>query len=232
MERFPWLDRVGLARSEAAPSESLAKRVRDDLLALILAGELAPGQRVSEPAIARRHEVSRVPVREALRELESAGLVVSRKYAGVFVRELEPAEVRHLYEIRAVFDGLAAVRASAAPAHDRERLHGCLIDSITRMRQSMAPDQLQAYYRSNLQFHWDLVHAAGNPELEDNYRAVIQKLHLSRLRNLARPASLLRSIAEHVALADALREGDAVQARQLAESHVHDAWSRFSKELE
>ena len=231
MELLPWLDRPPGDRAEDLHHESLAKRVRDDLLALILAGRLSPGQRISEPDIARRHEVSRVPVREALRELESAGLVISRKYSGVFVRELDASEVRNLYEIRAVFDGLAAARAAAAGDEERRQLCERLSPSIERMRASTGADQLQAYYRANLQFHWDLVTATGNAELESSYRALIQKLHLSRLRNLARSASMLNSIAEHEMIAAAVRVGDAARARQLAESHVNDAWLRLSKEV-
>src|SRR5690349_5519951 len=70
---------------DAVRTTSLSKLVRDDLLGQILRGELPAGARINEPDVATRLGVSRVPVREALRELESSGLVVARKHAGVFV---------------------------------------------------------------------------------------------------------------------------------------------------
>ena len=90
---LPWLSLT----DETDPADTpLGKRVRDDVLARILAGELKPGQRINEPDVAARLGVSRVPVREALRELESSGLVASRNHAGVFVRELSAREVADL----------------------------------------------------------------------------------------------------------------------------------------
>src|SRR5437763_17116927 len=86
---------------------SLGKLVRDDVLGMNLRGELKAGERINEPDIAQRLAVSRVPVREALRELESSGLVEARKHSGVFVRKLGAAEVRGLYELRALLDGFA-----------------------------------------------------------------------------------------------------------------------------
>src|SRR5690606_32104490 len=80
---------------------SLGKLVRDHLLAQIMAGTLQPGQALREPELVEQMQVSRVPVREALRELESMGLVVSRKHSGVYIRELSSEEVHDLYQFRA-----------------------------------------------------------------------------------------------------------------------------------
>lgn len=66
----------------------LSKRVKGDVLRLIPSRVLVPGQRINDPDAAMLLQVSRVPVREALRKLESQGLVVSRKHAGVFGRQL------------------------------------------------------------------------------------------------------------------------------------------------
>jgi DNA-binding transcriptional regulator YhcF (GntR family) len=100
----------------------LSKLVRDDMLALILKGVLVPGQRINEPDVASRLQVSRVPVREALRELESSGLVISRKHSGVFVRQLDAAEVRDLYQMRGLLDGFAGRCAARLPDAQREAL--------------------------------------------------------------------------------------------------------------
>lgn len=230
MASLPWLETLNSDRATEIRSISLSKLVRDDLLTRIVGGHLQPGERINEPDVARRLEVSRVPVREALRELESSGLVVSRKHAGVFVRALEAAEVRNLYEVRGALDGLAGQRAAGLPIDQRHALRDRLEHAIDQMGAAAREGALQRYYRENLQFHWDIVLAAGNAELESSYRALIHKLHLSRLRNLAQADSMRHSIAEHQAIAHALGEGDPVVARQLIESHVNDAWTRLNKE--
>jgi len=81
---LPWLTESSADRFNEVRDTSLAKLVKGDMLSLILKGVLVPGQRINEPDVAARLGVSRVPVREALRELESSGLVVARKHASVY----------------------------------------------------------------------------------------------------------------------------------------------------
>jgi DNA-binding GntR family transcriptional regulator len=132
------------------------------MLGMILRGELQARQRINEPDMAARLGVSRVPVREALRELESTGLVVARKHAGVFVREPTADEVRDLYEMRGLLDGFAGRRAAHLPMNPRASLCRPLDASIAAMKAAFAAHDVQRYYRENLRFHWAIVEAAGN----------------------------------------------------------------------
>ncbi len=208
---------------------SLAKLARDEVLAAILNGSLAPGDRVNEPDVASRLQISRVPVREALRELESSGVVVSRKHAGVFVRRLEPQEVRDLYHLRALLDGYAGRVAARLPRPANAALVKQLGGSARRMEQAMQAQQSQAYYAENLQFHWAIVVAAGNQAMSETYRGIVQKLHISRLKNLSGKVGMKASIAEHRAIVKALREGDSALAEQLMTRHVVDAFDRLQQ---
>src|SRR3546814_13061802 len=98
-----WLfNEVGESDFAEIKNTSLGKLVRDQLLSQILAGVFVPGQALRESDLVDQLKVSRVPVREALRELESSGLVVSRKHSGVYVRELSDTEVHVLYDFRAL----------------------------------------------------------------------------------------------------------------------------------
>lgn len=209
-------------------STSLGKLVRDDVLGLILRGEIQAGQRINEPDIAARLGVSRVPVREALRELESSGLVEARKHSGVFVRQLGAEEVRSLYELRALLDGFAGRRAAGLPPADRERLSAELDASVGRMEDAARANNVSAYYSENLQFHWLMVEAAGNGALSETYRNIVQKLHLSRLTNLSQGLGMLASVADHREIAAALRAGDTSRCEQLVAAHVTRAHERLS----
>jgi DNA-binding GntR family transcriptional regulator len=224
---LPWLTESSAARFNDVRDTSLCKLVRDDMLALILKGVLKPGQRINEPDVASRLQVSRVPVREALRELESSGLVVSRKHSGVFVRELDAAEIRDLYQLRALLDGFSGRCAAGLPAAKREPLLALLDDAVQAMRQAASDLDVQRYYAENLRFHWAIVESVGNRQLSDSYRGIVQKLHLSRLKNLAQDIGMQASVAEHVELVQALRNADAARCEALMAHHVGDAYERL-----
>lgn len=224
---FPWQSLPAAGQLAAVRDTSLAKLVREDVLGQILRGELPPGARINEPDVAARLSVSRVPVREALRELESSGLVVARKHAGVFVRELPAAEVRGLYELRALLDGYAGRCAAQLDAPRRLALADTLDASIALMQDAADVPDVARYYAENLRFHWLMVEATGNQPLADTYRGVVQKLHLSRLKNLSQDMGMQASIAEHRAIAAAQRSGDAARCETLLATHVHDAYERL-----
>lgn len=210
---------------------SLAKLVRDDMLALILSGELGPGQRISEPDVAARLRVSRVPVREALRELESTGLVAARKNVGVFVRVLEPKEVAELYELRSVLDGHAGRRAAGLPEAARRRLVKELSGLLRAMNANARKREVQAYYANNLAFHWAIVETTDNEALVRTYRGIVQQLHLSRLKNLSHDVGMQMSRVEHEQIVAAIADGDAQRADALLKGHVTASHGRLVERL-
>jgi DNA-binding GntR family transcriptional regulator len=224
---LPWLVEAPADRLSTVRDIPLAKLVRDHLQAMILRGELIAGQRINEPDVAAELGISRVPVREALRELESTGLVVARKHSGVFVREPDAAEVADLYEMRGLLDGFAGRRVAAQPKAARHLVATALDASIEAMNAAAAKHDVQRYYSENLRFHWKIVEAAGNGVLAASYRSIVQKLHLSRLKNLSRDVGMRASIAEHVAIAGALRRGNAARCEELMARHVGDAFTRL-----
>ena len=224
---LPWLIESSADRFNDVRDTSLAKLVRDDVLGQILKGVLTPGQRINEPDVATRLGVSRVPVREALRELESSGLVVARKHAGVFVRQLAAPEIRDLYQLRALLDGFAGRQVALRPAADNAALLLVLDDATERMRLAATRQDVQSYYGENLRFHWAIMEAAGNLSLTETYRGIVQKLHLSRLKNLAQDIGMQASINEHMDIADALRQRDPERCNTLLAEHVGSAHERL-----
>ena len=224
---LPWFTESPADRLIDVRDTSLSKLVRDDMLALILKGELAPGQRINEPDVASRLRVSRVPVREALRELESSGLVVSRKHSGVFVRQLQAAEIRDLYQMRGLLDGFAGRCAAGLPDARREALLACLNTSVNAMLEAAGQLDVQRYYGENLRFHWTIVESAGNSQLIDTYRGIVQKLHLSRLKNLSQDLGMQASLDEHVEIVQAIRDKNALRCEALMAHHVGGAYERL-----
>lgn len=204
----------------------LARVIRDEVLGLILRGELAPGDRITEPMIASKLGVSRVPVREALRDLESTGLVESRKHAGVFVRQMSSKETADLYELRSVLDAFAGrAAASRGDAALIARLEG----HLQIMDRAAVTKDVMAYYEANLHFHWDMIEATGNDQFRAVYRSVVQKLHLARLKNLSTDVGMLNSIREHHAIVEAIRTRQPEACEALMANHVKAAGERLAQ---
>ena len=228
---LPWPTDSAPSRLADVRDTSLARIVRDEILGRIMRGELAPGSRINEPDVAQRLGISRVPVREALRGLESSGLVVSRKNSGVFVRELSADEVSQLYEFRAVLDGYAGRKAAALAAAPRRALLKVLDAATAAMRKAVKRPDVAAYYAENLRFHWAIVEAVGNNKFADAYRDVVQQLHLWRIQNLSHGLAMAASVEEHEGILQALRAGDCVRCEELMSSHVNTAHGRLEKHL-
>jgi len=212
---------------------SLGKLVRDQLLAQIMSGALQPGQALREPELVEQMQVSRVPVREALRELESMGLVVSRKHSGVYIRELTAEEVHDLYQFRALMDNHAGRIVTQLDQARRDALVAKLDVCIAAMDEAMGVDNTQTYYNANLQFHWLFIQFAGNREIAKSYREVIQKLHLARVRNLSSKAHRWQSNAEHKQIVRALQDAQSIagatHCAELLSHHVINAHGRLSE---
>jgi DNA-binding GntR family transcriptional regulator len=224
---LPWLATTSPSLVSEVRETSLGKIVRDEMLALILRGEIAPGERINEPDVAARLGVSRVPVREALRELESSGLVAARKHFGVFVRVLSPKAIADLYDIRGLLDGHAGWRVAQLPDAARKALGKKLLGLMGDMKAAARKRDVQAYYAANLGFHWAIVEAADNEQLATMYRSVVQQLHLARLKNLSRDIGMQASINEHQQILDALAEGDAHGCQALLTAHVTASHDRL-----
>ena len=210
-------------------SQSLASLVQQELERRILQGELAPGAKLNEEALAAAMRVSRGPVREAFRALEAAGLVSTEKNRGVFVRKVSLGEADEIYEVRAGLDELIGRLAAerARPADVRE-----LRELLREMKRAARERSVEAYYPLNVRFHERLARIAGNATLLSTYRRLVNELHLYRRETLARNASsFATSIQEHAAIVDALEGRDATRASALLFRHAMESRRRLHQAL-
>lgn len=206
-------------------AKTLNTIVRDAILEMIIAGELTPGDRINESALAGQFEVSRGPIREACRSLEQAGLLTSVVNQGVFVRRMTLDEARSLYEVRGALAGLAGrLLVQRATREQIEQLSG-LVDE---MQVAAASGDLVNYYTLNLAFHGRIVDFADNETLKTSYHWIINQLHLFRQRGLVQAGSLLASNAEHRDIVVALQSRDEDASERALRRHVANGWARFS----
>ena len=224
--------RVTLAPSalEVLQSHSLATVVRHELERRILAGEIAPGAKLTEQDVAADLKVSRGPVREAFRALEQAGLVRTEKNRGVFVRTLTHFEADELYEVRAGLDSLIGRLAAerCTPAHARE-----LRELLRGMQKAAKARSVDDYYPLNVRFHELLARISGNAALLATYQRLVKELHLYRRQTLAHgPGSFPASTHGHESIVAAVTAGDAERAATLLYEHAMQSRDRLHRSLE
>jgi DNA-binding GntR family transcriptional regulator len=196
---------------------ALRAQVYDALRRAVVTGGLQPGQRVNEAEIARQMQISRAPVREAIRQLEQDGLVVSVPRRGPVVLSLSPADAEEVYTLRADVEARAVRRAiSRLTDQDLARLES-LIETI---REAAAAADRTALLEADIAFHQTIIAAAGWPQL----RRIWEGLHphtltLYTLRTLSDWSPEL--LAErHRAVLAALKSGDADRAAEAIREHI------------
>lgn len=204
-------------------SKSLPAAVKDEIANLILSGKLVAGQKLTEYELAERLGVSRGPVREALLGLEEAGLIRLAKNRGMYVREISSTEAGDLYEVRAGLEGWAG--RILAPKITEEQLAE-LRRMVAAMSDSIANNDLNAYFPQNIRFHEVIVEMTGNEKLVMLYRRLINEMHLIRRHELA-ASGMRRSVGEHAGIVDALATRSGEKASAAMEAHVFGGRSRF-----
>lgn len=206
---------VNSTGASAEPRGSLRQRAYDSLRRRIVEAELAPGQRLVERDLAAELEVSRIPLREALRLLEADGLVVLVPHRGALVAPFTPADVRDLFDVRESLESLAA--RLAAERTDRAGL-ARLAGRLTVARAATRDGDRDAIAAANAGFHSDIVELADNPLLTATMRPLEARTHwLFRLTAQRDPA---QQCAEHEELYEAIAARDGDRAASLAHDHV------------
>jgi DNA-binding GntR family transcriptional regulator len=193
--------------------EEVATRLRN----MVFERQLAPGQWVDEMALAREWQISRTPLREALKVLAAEGLVTSVPRQGCKVTEMSETDADELFPVMALLEGRCAFEAvrKAKPADVRalRKLHDVL-------EKHAAAQNIDGYYRANHEFHTKVQALADNRWLDRATNDLRRFLRLLRGRQLNWPGRIEASINEHRVLIDAVEQGDAARAERVMHDHL------------
>jgi phosphonate utilization transcriptional regulator len=210
-------------------TRSVPDLVREEIMRLIMTGELVAGDKLNELDFAQRFRVSRAPIREAFRALEEAGLVKLEKNRGVFVREITEPEARELYELRATLAEMTGRQlAPRITTAELAELEGWLV----RLAEAASRRDMAQYFHLNIGFHDRMVEMTGNATLLEFDRMAIGRMHLMRRRNFSVSLGSEKSQAEHRAIVDALRTGDPARAGAAMHVHVMNGYDRLTALLQ
>ncbi len=193
-------------------SAEIAARLRT----MIEEGELPPGERIDERAFCEAFDVSKTPLREALKVLVAEGLVLHRQYIGYRVAPLDLDELRSTFEtlhgLEATAGELAAQRLTEATQTKLERRHQAMIEAHAAGRRT-------DYFRINQEIHQIIIDGAANPVLAGVYAALMSKVHRARGAANADTLRWQESHEEHEEIMAALREPGRPRLAQVLRRH-------------
>jgi DNA-binding GntR family transcriptional regulator len=200
----------------AALHEQAAARLRE----MLVENRIAPGAKLNERELCEQLQVSRTPLREAIKRLAAEGLVELLPNRGAIALQLSVDDVRHTFEVIAGLEGwsgeLAAERASDALIAEIRALHYEMLAAYTRR-------DLPGYYRLNAQIHRGINRAAQNPVLSATFEQVNARLQALRFKSNQDEAKWALAVAEHGQMVERLaaRDGPGLRAA-LIPVHCHE----------
>ncbi len=196
---------------------SLHEQVADTLRQDIFNGILAPGAFVDETTLCLRLQISRTPLREALKVLTAEGLVRHEPRRGCFVNEVTELDLDEIFPVIALLEGRcahdAALHASDADLAALEVLH-------ERLQKAARSKRIVDYYETNYAIHEAIITLANNRWLAQVIGDLRKILKLARLQQLRAPGRLEQSLNEHLAVFAALKARDAQGAEVAMRTHL------------
>jgi DNA-binding GntR family transcriptional regulator len=207
--------------SAHTPARRAGAEIYERLKQDILTFGFRPGERLVELELCERYEVSRTPVREALRRLEDDGLIVARDKGGRIVKGLDISDYEDVYAVRALLETYAVseLAGRAGELTDVEALQygwqdGYSAETAPLDGSYVVPDE---------RFHLALARATGNAYLLESMERVHDRLHTIRAFDFTVRERLIVSEAQHIAIGEAIRTGDRAQAAALMAQHINQS---------
>ena len=202
--------------------ETLRGQVESFLREAIMNGRFAPGERLVERELCEMLQVSRPPLREALRRLEAEKLVVIVPHKGPAVASLDTREAKELYALRALLEGFAAQEFARLASDEQIRdLERAVCDLHA---QAKNPDR-RALLVSKSKIYDVLLGGSGNSLISEVLQGLLSRINLLRATSFSRPERLAESLAEIDELVTRIKARDSEGAKEIAQQHIKNAES-------
>ncbi len=207
--------------TERITSQALYMQVADRIRDQIYQRELTPGDAIDEMALCERFGISRTPLREALKVLNSEGLIELIPRRGSFVRSMDIEELNELFPVMVVLEGLCA----------REAVENCEPKDLQQLEQMheklegfAKQGDIDGYYEQNFVFHQAVQDLSGNKWLQRVIGDLRKVLRLARHMQLTMPGRLEASLEEHRQIMQAFIKNDPDIADQNMQNHLKQQW--------
>lgn len=196
---------------------TLREKILENIREAIISGSMSAGSRVSEPELAERYGISRTPIREAFRQLESEGYLTVIPRKGAVVSSFAQKDVEEFYAIKSILEGYAARRA-CKNLTDREidRLESINV----RLGEMAEQGDVRHFFKVHNDFHDLFIKAADNEKLRDLINGLVTRFQRLRLMSLSLPGRMALSVQEHTKIIEAFRKRDCETAESLVRSNA------------
>lgn len=196
---------------------TLRERIVDFIKDAVVTGRLKPGERVPEQEIAENFGISRTPIREAFRQLESEGFITVTPRKGAVVSSITDKDVSEFYVIKSLLEGFAA-RSACRKLTPREIKR--LETLNANMMKCAEKGDFKGFFRHDNEFHDIFLKACGNDKLFNLTHQLVQQFERFRITALSLPGRMKESLAQHAEIIEAFRDGDADLVESLVRSNA------------
>lgn len=202
----------------AVERSTYVQRAYSEIRRLIVEGHLDSGSKVVVRLLAEQLDLSPTPIKNALAGLERDGFLISVPHRGYFVPTVDAGDMREIFELREVLDGIAARKVAARP--DRDDVVGVLWDCFEEQSQAARDHDTVRYGEINVAFHRVLWQAARNARLARLADNLVGQLRLATGASARTPGRMECAMDEHRAIIEAVETGDATLAEDASRHHV------------
>jgi DNA-binding GntR family transcriptional regulator len=205
-------------------------QIYSELRQQIVSRVIPPGTKLSENLLAKGWNVSRTPIREVLRRLESEGLVTSSRFKGFVVNSISIGDIDQIYTIKTSLEGLAGRLATPIISKDPEKMR--TIERLCKEMEAFSrKGNVEGYSKKNLEFHVLIWHWCGNPwliRILDNLNSQLNRFIVNALHV---PHRMERSVKEHRKVIGEFKRGKAKAVEKALGSHFTKASEDLKREL-
>ena len=216
-------------KSFVIPRQSLTSAVADQLRDRIIRSEISEGTQLNQGAIAREFQVSRIPVREALRQLESEGLITIVQHHGAVVSSLSPDDIEELFEIRMLLE-CEVLKLSIPGLTESDLAHAEAI-LVRYEKELLRPEHISEWGRLNWQFHSALYSGTHSP----HFMSIIKNVNNNAVRYTGLQLYLTREFErakeEHRKLLELCQARDVIGACYILQQHIKHAGQSLKQVL-
>lgn len=196
---------------------TLREKILETIRDAIMSGALKPGEKVAEPELAERFGISRTPIREAFRQLESEGYLTVIPRKGAVVTSFSQQDVEEFYAIKSILEGYAARRA-CEKLTDREMDR---LETINAKLKLMAEEgDVSHFFKVHNDFHDLFIKAADNEKLTELINSLVSRFKRLRVASLSLPGRMAISVQEHEKIIEAFRKRNGELAERLVRKNA------------
>ncbi len=207
---------------------TLRERIVDFIKDSVVSGRLKPGERVPEQEIAESFGISRTPIREAFRQLESEGFISVVPRKGAVVSPITDKDVREFYAIKSLLEGFAAKTAclKLTPKEIKR------LESLNaQMDRCAGKNDVKGFFKLDNQFHDTFLRACGNEKLCVLIHHLVQQFERFRITALALPGRMRDSVKQHNEIIEAFKNGETALVENLVRANAERGRDVLVEEL-